>query len=123
MGKKKASIAKAVKVKAVKVEAGGRRKFNSDNFYKKYPHVVPGSVVEVSAGEKVGGVHSHGRRCQVTCSECSSTREVNVQDAWQVKRCDEHQKLAARKKAAQRRASKVKKASKNKVSQPPAKVE
>lgn len=100
------------KPRAKKVEkTPKRRKFNEDAFYKKYPHVVNGSVKEVDAGEKVGGVQSHGRRCQVKCDECSKTREVNVQDVWQVKKCEEHQKLAARKKAAQRRANKAKKAS------------
>ena len=53
----------------------------------KYPHVVPGSLRLVPKGEVADGVTSKGRMVTVACVDCGTHRTVNVQDAFQSKRC------------------------------------
>jgi len=76
------------------------------HIYDKYPHVVPGSVYKVkntSASDKEEFIKIKGKlrvkkdksnikgatRCKIYCQEtgCSNTRDIKVQDAWQVTRC------------------------------------
>ena len=103
MAAKKAN-GKKRKVSGTKKHSRG---FDVEAFYKKYPHVVRDSVLEVPPDQEFQGVKSHGRVCQVKCAECAATRTVNVQDVWQVKLCAEHHKKAAAAKAAKRRKAKA----------------
>ena len=69
-----------------------------EEYYKKYPHIVPGSIEEVPSGTEISiGRHaritSHGKICVIRCidydknKDCLKTRIINIQDAGQVKRC------------------------------------
>jgi hypothetical protein len=55
-------------------------------FYKKYPHVVPGSVRNSTPEDAKVLKHVHKRVCLVLC-KCGKTRLVNTQDAFQVFKC------------------------------------
>lgn len=106
------------KTKNLKVVKGGKssKKFDEDTFYKKYKHVVPGSVKEVKPGTVVDGVKAvHGRVCKIKCQESGKLRTINVQDAFQVKFSVEVQKKKMLERAAARRNRK-RKASKKKAS-------
>jgi len=96
---------KKAKIKVVKQAT--KKKFNEEAFYRKYPHVVVGSVKEVAAGTKVDGiVAAHGRICQIKCIETGKLRTINVQDAFQVKYCVEVQVQKARERVSARRKEK-----------------
>ena len=84
------------------------RKLDKDTkFYRKYKHVVAGSLQTVKPGSKVSGFKAtHGRVCTIKCVECGKERVVNAQDAFQVDRCVEHQAERAKAKAAKRRKNK-----------------
>ena len=68
------------------------------DIYKKYPHIIPGSIEEVPRGKVIKSskdeeLVSHGRICIIKCatdgvvSGCKKTRMINLQDAKQVKQC------------------------------------
>lgn len=85
-----------------------KKKFDDEAFYKKYPHVVHGSIKEVKQGTKVDGIVAvHGRICQIKCLESGTLRTINVQDAFQVKYSVEVQKQKAKERATNRRKKKV----------------
>jgi hypothetical protein len=65
------------------------KKKDYTEFYKKYPHVVPGSVREPSAEDKKVLPKSHGMVCTIKCVDTGKLRVINTQDAFQVKRCEE----------------------------------
>ena len=97
-GKRKSR--KVIKVKHVKKT----KKFDATLFCQKYPWVVPDSIKEVEPGTKVDSiVAAHGRICQIKCQETGALRTINVQDAFQVKYCEEVQARKAREKATVRR--------------------
>ena len=69
-----------------------------EDLYKKYPHIVKGSIESISKGTiiKCGKNHeltSHGKICVIRCAnegkshQCLKTRIINVQDARQVTLC------------------------------------
>lgn len=67
--------------------------------YKKYPHIVDGSIEITDKGKiitcgKNSTVKSHGKICIITCKNsdkgiqhCLKTRIINIQDARQVTLC------------------------------------
>jgi len=70
--------------------------------YKKYPHIIPGSIEKVPVGKKIlcgklgkkdDILISRGMICVIRCatdgaiSVCRKTRIVNLQDVRQVKQC------------------------------------
>ena len=63
-------------------------------FYAKYPHVVAGSVREPTEADLAQLSKCHGKVCTVVCIEegCETERVINVQDAFQSKRCAACQK-------------------------------
>jgi hypothetical protein len=63
-------------------------------FYAKYPHVVADSVREPTAKDLAQLSKCHGKVCTVVCVEdgCDTERVINVQDAFQSKRCAACQK-------------------------------
>lgn len=76
-------------------------------FYKKYPHVVTGSVREpTSEDKKVLGAKCHGKVCTIKCVDTGELRTINTQDAFQVKRTAEAQEKFLRRRRAERRAEK-----------------
>ncbi|MGW8177789.1 MAG: translation initiation factor IF-2 N-terminal domain-containing protein [bacterium] len=79
-------------------------KSDSDDWYKKYPWVVKGSVREpTSADRKALGSRCHGKVCTVRCVDSGVERVVNTQDAFQSKRCPDAQKAYMRRRRAERR--------------------
>ena len=78
-------------------------------FYARYPHVVPESVREPSETEKLGSKR-HGLICTVLCA-CGEERTINTQDAFQVQACrvcqDANKKDQARARRAIKRNSKL----------------
>jgi hypothetical protein len=81
---KPSSEEKAAARAAAKVERDAKKNAAIES---KYAHVVPGSVRSVPRGEVVDGVASKGKMCTVACVDCGAHRQVNVQDAFQAKRC------------------------------------
>lgn len=69
----------------------------NEDLYKKYPHIIPGSIEEVDRGSMVMGgkdsrIKSHGKIAIIKCADsnipgCLKTRIINVQDAEQTKYC------------------------------------
>ena len=84
--------------------------FDVDAFYKKYPHVVHGSVREVPADQVYDGVKSHGRMCEIKCQfeKCGTKRTINTQNAWETEYCEQHHKQVMLIKAAKRRKVRAK---------------
>jgi len=85
------------------------------DLYKKYKHVIPGSIYKVqstnkSVKEKVFKVDGKTRvktiktstasatRCKIKCQtpKCKNTRDIKIQDAWSVKFCEECRKAKKR---------------------------
>jgi hypothetical protein len=69
-----------------------------EEFYRKYPHIIPGSIQATPMGKvivcgKDDKITSHGLICIIKCSTdgaiatCRKTRMINIQDAKQVKQC------------------------------------
>lgn len=77
----------------------------------KHSHVVAGTVRHVPKGEEIDGMKSKGRVCDVACVDCGTIRTVNVQDAFQVRRCkpctEEHLKRRQQERRAARRKTKT----------------
>lgn len=112
-GSKSGTKKKRTRKSSAKKVKSSKKKFDEDAFYKKYPHVVKGSVKEVKPGTEVGGITAvHGRICKIKCQESGKLRTINVQDAFQVKFSAEVQKKKARQRAAARRKKKAKAAKK-----------
>jgi hypothetical protein len=85
------------------------KKDNYFELYKKYPHIIPDSVYFVKATGQKGAtevaVKIEGKmrlkkvksgvkgatRCKIRCQTpgCKNTRDIKVQDAFQVKTCME----------------------------------
>lgn len=78
-------------------------KVNVD-LYSKYPHIVQGSIYKVQNISGTDGTPAWERkmkgkkinikgqvRCKITCQEpdCTNERDIKVQDAFQVKKCEE----------------------------------
>lgn len=99
--------AKVVSLKVVKTETVADRKLRE--FYKKYPHVVPGSVRDPNAADKKAlGSKCHGKVCTIKCVDTGAERVINTQDAFQVKRCETAQQEFLRQRRAERRLAKSK---------------
>lgn len=80
------------------------RKFDEDAFYKKYKHVVPGSIKKVKPESVVNGCNAvHGRICKIKCKETGKLRTINVQDAFQTFYITEVQKRKQLERAAEQR--------------------
>lgn len=83
------------------------------DFYQKYPHVVKNSVRDVAKGEEVDRgellptLVSKGKLCTVECLDCQTTFEVNVQDAFQSKRCPRCKRNAVKERRAQRKQARA----------------
>lgn len=71
---------------------------DKDLLYRKYSHIIPGSIEEIARGQtiicgKSDKITSHGTICVIKCSDsefssiCLKTRIINIQDIGQVKRC------------------------------------
>lgn len=71
---------------------------NDEQIYRKYPHIVPGSIECIPNGRvikcgKDNIIISHGKVCVIKCQTdgsipgCHKTRIINIQDARQVKFC------------------------------------
>ena len=73
----------------------------------KYSHIKPGSVRAVPKGTDIDGTQSKGRMCTVVCIDCGAERTVNVQDAFQVKRCRDCTKVYTQAKQKARRAERT----------------
>lgn len=73
------------------------------DLYSKYPHVVPGSIYKVQNVSGTDGIPTWERkrkgkkisikgqvRCKIICQEpdCKNERDIKVQDAFQVKKCE-----------------------------------
>jgi hypothetical protein len=107
--KKKAKKAKKAKSKSAENKLA--------EFYKKYSHVVDGSVRDVAKGEEVDRgellppLVSKGKLCTVECTGCQVTFEVNLQDAFQSKRCPKCKRAAAKERRSNRRKARASKAS------------
>lgn len=71
----------------------------------KHPHMVPGSIRSVPRGERVGDTVSKGRVATITCMDCGSTRDVNLQDVFQVRRCVACAKANTQRKLEMRRGT------------------
>lgn len=105
------AVEKEEKVKAPKAKkAKAPKKEDNEKFYKKYDHVVPGSVREPTKDDLKQVTKSHGKVCDIKCVDCKTVFVRNTQDAFQSLRCEackaEHVK--------QRRAGRSKKAKKGK---------
>ena len=91
-------------------KAKAPKKEDNEKFYKKYDHVVPGSVREPTKDDLKQVTKSHGKVCDIKCVDCKTVFVRNTQDAFQSLRCEackaEHVK--------QRRAGRSKKAKKGK---------
>lgn len=73
-----------------------------NNTYLKYPHVIPGSIYKVQNNvkdttptwerkRKGKKITIRGQvRCKIICQEpgCSNERDIKIQDAFQVKKCE-----------------------------------
>lgn len=68
------------------------------DLYKKYPHIIAGSIEKADVGHIIKGgkgnaFKSHGKICVIKCDAklpgCVRTRIINIQDARQVKYCVE----------------------------------
>jgi ribosomal protein S27E len=77
-------------------------------FYKKYAHVVKGSVRDPNAADTKAVSESHGKVCTIKCIECKTERTINCQDAFQVKHCLECKDKLVKARRAQRRAKRAK---------------
>jgi hypothetical protein len=71
-----------------------------EELYKKYPHIIEGSIEHVQHGQTIHGgkdnkIIAHGRIAVIRCADselkvhpsCMKTRIINVQDAAQTKYC------------------------------------
>ena len=84
-----------------------KRKFDADSFYKKYPHVVAGSVKDVEVGKTVDGLKVvHSRICKIKCKDSGKTRTIHTQDAHQVFYTKEAQEIRYKARLAKRRQDK-----------------
>lgn len=102
--------AKPEEKKAPEKMVAKKKKFDEEAFYKKYGHVIRGSIREVEPGTTINGVVAvHGRICDIKCQETGESRTINVQDAWQVKYTKEVQKQKARDKIRDRRKARIEK--------------
>lgn len=92
------------------------KKFDEEAFYKKYPHVVKGSVKEVEVNELVDGlVVVHSRICKIKCKESGKLRTIHTQDAHQVFYCKEVQEQKVKERLAKKLKSKKDKPKKESV--------
>jgi len=111
MGGKKKSKLRVVKGGKNDKKAAPKKKFDEEAFYKKYKHVVPGSVKEAKPDSVVDGCKvAHGRICKIKCKETGKLRTINVQDAFQTFFTAEVQKRKQLERAAERRKKSGKKA-------------
>ncbi|MGW8178772.1 MAG: hypothetical protein ACWGQW_08420 [bacterium] len=111
MGGKKKSKLRVVKGGKNGKKAAPKKKFDEEAFYKKYKHVVSGSVKEAKPGSVVDGCKvAHGRICKIKCKETGKLRTINVQDAFQTFFTAEVQKRKQLERAAERRKKSGKKA-------------
>ena len=72
---------------------------NNEDLYKRYPHIIRGSIEDIDRGQIVVGgrrhkIKSHGKIAVIKCANadagvahCMKTRIINVQDASQTKFC------------------------------------
>jgi len=81
------------------------------------PQYAMGSVRKATDADKaLLGAHCHGEVCEIVCLECSQTRVINKQDAFQSRYCKEHLREA-------KKASKAKVADPRKIEAQLAKLE
>ncbi len=92
----------------VKKEAKPKTKDFSE-FYKKYPWVVKNSVHAPTAEDVKNLKKCHGTVCTIKCVDSGKLRTINTQDAFQVKRTEEAQKVFQRKQRAMNKKAKQKK--------------
>ena len=84
--KRRGRPSKVVVVKSPTQAKANKQAAADAAFYKKYPHVVPGSI-QLSTLEHAKVLkHVHKRVCLILC-KCGKTRLVNTQDAFQVFKC------------------------------------
>lgn len=94
-----------------------------NGLYIKYPHIVEGSIYRVqSVGSNNNSDEKAIRkrrghkttikgqvRCKILCQEpgCKNQRDIKVQDAFQVKKCDECKKKSKKKKKNDKKEKQV----------------
>lgn len=70
------------------------------------PQVRPETLRQTTEGETINGAPAKGWAVTIGCETCGAEREINTQDAFQVRFCEEHKAEAAKAKARERRANK-----------------
>jgi len=70
------------------------------------PQIVPETLRATAEGETINGAPAKGWAVTITCEVCGVEREINTQDAFQVRFCEEHKAEASKAKAKERRAAK-----------------
>jgi hypothetical protein len=99
--------------KKAKKEKGKKSDSKLADFYAKYDHVVKGSVRDVAKGEEVDRgellppVVSKGKLCTIECVDCQTSFEVNVQDAFQSKRCPKCKRDAVKQRRSDRKKARA----------------
>lgn len=70
------------------------------------PTLVPETLRQTSPDELINGLPAKGWAVTIRCEICGEEREINTQDAFQVRFCEEHKAEASKAKAKERRAAK-----------------
>lgn len=102
-------LAEVVNLTRVRKTKTPEPKSEGSDLHAKYPWVVEGSIREVAKGERIDRGNllpflvSKGRVCTVECTECGTTFEINVQDAFQVKMCPGCKRKASKERRQARR--------------------
>lgn len=100
------ALGKVISLDKVRQRKAGKMKVGTKEWYAKYPHVVKDSVRDPTAKDrKLLGSRCHGKVCTIKCVDTGKERVINTQDAFQVKRTVEAQKLHNKERRRERRAS------------------
>jgi hypothetical protein len=95
-------VDKTGKTTEVKMKRTRKTKSNVKlDFYKKYHHVVLGSIRDPSKSDLKIVTKSHGKVCDVKCVDCKKVFTINTQDAFQCVRCDECKVKQAKKRRSE----------------------
>lgn len=70
------------------------------------PQLRPETLRKAVEGELINGTPAKGWVVTIECEACGELREINTQDAFQVRFCEEHKAEAAKAKAKERRDGK-----------------
>lgn len=70
------------------------------------PQILAETLRQTTEGELINGLPAKGFAVTIECETCGAHREINTQDAHQVRFCEEHKVVANKAKARERRANK-----------------